>query len=64
MLFRENASQSSEKNEEAMKFFYSDSSLFIGAEGGQFRELASIRPLRDFWMTRVTSDVPTVTFFY
>jgi hypothetical protein len=34
MPIGENASQSSEENEEAVKFFYSDSSLFIGAKRG------------------------------
>jgi hypothetical protein len=45
-----------------VKFFYSESSLFIGVRG-QFQELASIRPLRGFRRTRVHSDVPMVTFF-
>jgi hypothetical protein len=45
-----------------VKIFYSDNSLFIGARG-QFQELASIRPLRDFRRTCVHSDVPRVTFF-
>jgi hypothetical protein len=45
-------------------FFYGGSSLFIGAGGGgQFQELVSIRPLRNFRRTRVYSDVPRVTFF-
>jgi hypothetical protein len=47
-----------------VKIFYSNNSLFIGERGGgQFQELASIRPLRDFQRTRVHSDVPRVTFF-
>jgi hypothetical protein len=48
-----------------VKIFYSDNSLFIGAGegGGQFQEPTSIRPLRDFRMTRVHSDVLRVTFF-
>jgi hypothetical protein len=50
-----------EENEKAVKIFYSESSLFIGARG-QFQELASIRPLRDFWRTCVHSDVLRVTF--
>jgi hypothetical protein len=33
MLFCENASKSSEKNEEAVKIFYGESSLFIGVWG-------------------------------
>jgi hypothetical protein len=48
-----------------VKSFYSDSSLFIGVRGGgQFQELASIRPLRDFLRMRVHSDVRKATFFY
>jgi hypothetical protein len=66
MLVGEKASQSSEENEEGVKIFYSDNSVFIGARGGggQFREHASIRPLRGLRRTRVHSDVPRVTFFY
>jgi hypothetical protein len=33
MLFCENANKSSEKNEGAVKNFYGESSLFIGARG-------------------------------
>jgi hypothetical protein len=34
-----------------------------GGGGGQFRERASVQPLRGFRVTRVPSDVPRVTFF-
>jgi hypothetical protein len=37
MLFCENASQSSEENEEAVKIFYNDSCLIIGARGAVLR---------------------------
>jgi hypothetical protein len=48
----------------AVKFFNRDSLLFIGAGGGgSSAKPASIRPLRGFWVTRVPSDVPRVTFF-
>jgi hypothetical protein len=51
------------ESEKPVKIFYSGNSLFRGAGWGQFQELASIRPLRDFRWTRVHSDVPRVTFF-
>jgi hypothetical protein len=34
MIFCEDARKGSEKNEEAVKKFYSENSLFIGARGG------------------------------
>jgi hypothetical protein len=34
MIFCEDARKSSGKNEKAVKFFYSENSLFIGARGG------------------------------
>jgi hypothetical protein len=41
MLFCENASKSSERNEGVVKNFYGESSLFIGARG-YFKKTASI----------------------
>jgi hypothetical protein len=45
-------------------FLQRELSIYRGEGGGQFQELASIRPLRDFRRTRVHSDVPRVTFFF
>jgi hypothetical protein len=51
------------KRESGENFLQQQLSIYRG-EGGQFQELASIRPMRDFRRTRVHSDVPRVTFFY
>jgi hypothetical protein len=50
------------KRENGEKILLQQLSIYRG-EGGQFQELTSIRPLRDFRRTRVHSDVLRVTFF-
>jgi hypothetical protein len=51
------------ESEKLVKIFLQRQISIYRGEGGQFQEAASIRPLRDFWMARVHSDVPRVTFF-